>query len=162
MSNINKKVLDLLNKQADIELGNATLYRQLSAIANKLGFLNTEKILKKQYEDELIHFNKIFEYILDRNCEPIITQIKTPRRDAKNLEDIFKIAIEREEETTREIKLIRQSAINLDDQLTEVFLNELILEQIEEENFINDILAMLSGLNGDKFKELMIDERLNV
>lgn len=160
MSTINKKVLDLLNKQIDIELGNAALYRQLSAVANKLGFLNAEGWLKKQYEDELTHFNKIFEYVLDRNCEPVITQIMTPVKEAKSLEDIFKIALKREEETTVEIKTIRQAAINSDDQLTEVFLNDLILEQIEELNSVNDILAMLEGLEGDKFKELLIDERL--
>lgn len=162
MPNLNSKVLDLLNKQIDIELGNAAFYRQLSTVANKLGFLNTEKFLKNQYEDELTHFNKLIEYIVDRNCDPVITQIVTPAKEAKSLEEIFTLALKREIETTTEIKAIRQAAINKDDQLTEVFLNSLVLEQIEEESTIYDILAMLNGLEGDKFKELLIDEKLEV
>lgn len=158
MSNLKSKVLDLLNKQVNIELGNAALYRQLSAIANKLGFLNTETKLKEQYEDELKHFNKVLEYILDRNCDPIISQIVTPTREAKSLKNIFEIALQREQETTAELKIIRQTAINSDDQLTEVFMNEMLAEQIEEEKTIYDILAMLTAAGPNN--EFLVDMKI--
>lgn len=159
MANINKKTLDLLNKQVNIEFGNAALYRQLSGAANKLGFLNTEKKLKDQYEDELTHFNKIFEYILDRDYTPEIKQIAEPAQSASSLNDIFNIALKREQETTDELKKIRQSAINDDDQLTEIFMNELIHEQIEEESKLYDILAMLKAA-GSGLGEFMVDAQL--
>jgi len=160
MANITPKLLGLLNNQVNIELGNAALYRQLSAVANQLGFLNTESKLKSQYSDELDHFNKVFEYILDRDHLPLITGIVEPIRNAETLKEIFEIALMREKETTAELKKIRQEAINVDDQLTEIFLNDMLLEQIEEENFIYDILAQLRVAGDNAAALLLIDSQL--
>jgi ferritin len=158
---LSKEVLGLLNKQLNHELSNAMLYRQLSSVANMLGYLGCEKLMRSQYEGELEHFNLVCDYITDRNYPFTIKDPSNPTMDGINsLDGICKAALEREQDTTEMLEAIRLQAIEDKDMLTETFLFPMLVEQREEENLFYNILAQLKIAAGDRSAILLIDSQM--
>jgi ferritin len=158
---LSKKVLDLLNKQLNHELSNAMLYRQLSSTANLNGFMGTEEFCRRQYEDELTHFNKVMDYITDRNYAFKIKDPENPETDGiSTLMEIFQAALKRELLTTKMLETIRQTAIDDEDQLTEQWLLWLLNEQISEEQNCYDIISMLKVAKDNPGALLLADEKI--
>jgi ferritin len=158
---LSEQVLGLLNRQVNHELSNSMLYRQLSSIANLNGFFGTEEYCKRQSEDELGHYNKVLDYITDRNYPFKIESPTNPEVSGiSTLTDIFKAALKREILTTKMLREIKQSAIDNDDVLTDQWLIYLLGEQIKEEQNCYDILAMLKVASDDRSALLFADNKI--
>lgn len=158
---LSKELLTLLNKQLNHELSNAMLYRQLSSIANMLGFLGCEKLMRSQYEGELDHFNLVCDYVTDRNAGFTISNPANPEVSGiRDLMGICKAALTREQETTEMLEALKLQATEENDLVTETFLIPMLVEQREEENLFYNLIAQLKVAEGDRCALLLIDSQM--
>ena len=97
---LNKKLEKELNKQLNAELDAAYLYLSMSAYlaSNNLpGFSNWMKI---QFEEEQFHALKLYNYIIERGGNVILTAIDTPKNKWKDIVDVYKDVLAHEEKIT--------------------------------------------------------------
>ena len=69
---LNKEVIELLNGQIWLENRASFYYLRLSAEFNKNGYFGISKFFLNQSNEEREHMIKIFEYLKEQECEPII------------------------------------------------------------------------------------------
>ncbi len=60
---LSKKIYAALNKHMNTELYSAYLYLNMSAAANAMGFKGTATWFNVQYQEEMVHFQKFYDYI---------------------------------------------------------------------------------------------------
>ena len=73
-----KKVEAALNEQINEELQSAYIYLAMAAEANRLGLPGFENWFKMQYQEELLHADKFFNYVLERDGQVKLAAIAAP------------------------------------------------------------------------------------
>lgn len=139
----NKKVEEILNKQINAEFWSAYLYLSMSAYfeSKKLpGFANWMKV---QYQEEMTHAIKIFDYIHARGGSVILEPIAKVQTEWKGAVDAFKDTYKHECEVTDMIHNCYEVAVKEKDHATANMLQWFIDEQVEEEE---NALAILDQL----------------
>jgi len=155
-----KIVEEELNKQLNAELYSAYLYLSMSAFLaskNMSGFANWMRI---QFEEEQAHAIKIYDYIIDRGGRVILTQIESPKREWKDIIEVFEGVLAHEQKITGEINNLVNVAIGEKDHATVNMLQWFVSEQVEEEATASDILEQLKFVNGKGSGLFMIDREL--
>ncbi len=78
-----KKVEDALNKQINEELYSAYSYLAMASEADRLGLPGFVNWFKMQYQEELAHADRFFNYILERDGKVRLTQSECRRLATK-------------------------------------------------------------------------------
>jgi ferritin len=153
---INNNVLQALNEQIIAELFASNLYLQVAAKFCHYGFHGFCDYMKKQADEERCHALKIYDYILQQDCMPIIDTIDSvSTMSISNLiEDIFEMIYIHEKKITTLINNATRIAISDGDFATISFLQWFVDEQVQEEK--NAYLLMQKvGLIGDDMSGLL-------
>lgn len=143
---LNDEIVLLLKKQFVHEMSNAFLYRTFASWCDANGLRKSTKIFEDQYEEESSHANAIWTYLQD--CGIFVQH---PEIKAINIEEIdndqkdtfrrlFELSLEREIQTTEDLKNIAKVAINSGDYITFHFLEDLLINQVTEEKEAHDRL----------------------
>ena len=155
-------VNDALIRQMQHERTNAQIYLNFSGICDCQGLTGAAAYFKKQSDDELKHFQLIFDYCCDRvGFTPELLDI--PRVEFNHqmfLYDMFKQAFDLEVLTTQKLCAIKRQAIEQDDFLTDTFLDVMILEQREEEKSAETWFQRASMLTQTPFGVILLDQEL--
>ncbi len=154
---LSKKLNDALNAQFNHELEAAYLYLSMAIYFEKNdlpGFANWMRI---QVKEEQFHAMKFHDYLLERDGEVVLTALKKPANDFKNVIDVFERSLEHEEFITAKINDIMKLAIKENDFATVNFLQWFIEEQVEEEATVKAIIAQLKMVDGKGQALLMFD-----
>ncbi|MDD2425928.1 MAG: ferritin [Bacteroidales bacterium] len=146
----NKNVEEILNKQINAEFWSAYLYLSMSAYfesKNLPGFANWMKV---QYQEEMSHAIKIFDYIHSRGGAVKLQPIAKVETEWKSPVDAFKDTYKHECEVTDMIHKCYEVALKEKDHATTNMLQWFIDEQVEEEDNAQRILDQLEliGDNG--------------
>ena len=81
-----KTVESALNKQINEELQSAYIYLGMAAEADRLGLPGFANWFKMQYQEELAHADKFFNYVLERDGEVKLAALAAPQiKDATPL-----------------------------------------------------------------------------
>ena len=145
---ISKKMEAAINKQINLEIQSALTYLQMSANfahQNLNGFAHWMRV---QYGEELVHANKLYDYVLQRDGEVTLTAIPAPPKTWKSMLAACEAAYAAEVNNTRQINALMDQAIKENDHATRVILEWFVEEQVEEES---------SALNLIKQVELAAD-----
>lgn len=157
---ISKAMSDALNKHMNFELYSAHIYLSMCSVANEMGLKGSANWFMAQYEEEILHFRKFFNYLVDQGINITLTASKAVPNKYKSLQDIFEKTLAHEQAVTKGINELMELAVQDKDHATQIFLQWFITEQLEEENTVQDIIAKLK-LVGDKGHGLlMIDNEL--
>jgi len=154
---ISKRLEAELNNQLNAELYSAYLYLSMSAylsIKNLSGFSHW---MKMQFEEEQAHAMKIFQYILDRGGNVELLDIKSPKKDWKDILDIFHTVVNHEAHVTKMINNLVNIALEEKDHATVAMLQWYVSEQVEEESTVNDIYDQLKLIEGKGAGLFMLD-----
>ena len=96
-----KKVQDALNKQINEELFSAYAYLGFAAEADRLGLPGFVNWFKLQYQEELAHADRFFNYILERDGEIQLEAIGRPDVGTETALSLFEKSLKHEEHITQ-------------------------------------------------------------
>jgi len=157
---ITKKMETALNGQINKEIYSAYLYLAMSAYCNKLGMPGAEHWFRMQYDEEVIHMTKMFDYVMQHGGDAHLMQIDEPPREFGTVLEAFESSLAHEQFVTKSINELLDVAVEEKDHATRVFLQWYITEQVEEEANVQEIVQRfkLAGDNGGAL--MMIDDKL--
>ena len=154
---ISKKIETELNKQINAEFWSAYLYLSMAAYfedQNLPGFTNWMKV---QYQEEISHVMKFFDYINERGGRVILEPIAAVKTEWKNEIEAFEETLAHERKVSELINNLVNLAIEENDHATNNMLQWYVAEQVEEEATAEEILNQLKMIEGNKYGLLMLD-----
>lgn len=151
------KMEQALNEQINAEIWSAYLYLSMSAYfesKNLSGFANWMKV---QWQEELSHANKFFDYINERGGRVILKPIGEVKTEWKDAVEIFHETLDHERHVSALINNLVNIALEEKDHATNNVLQWFVAEQVEEEAGVEDILNQLIMIDGFGHGILMLD-----
>lgn len=155
---ISKKMVQSLNKQLNNEIYSAYLYLAMSSYTTKIGLKGAANWFMVQYQEEMTHAMKFFDYINSQGEHAQLAAIAAPPAEYGSLLSMFEQTLKHEQFITSSINDLMDLAVKEKDHATQIFLQWFVTEQIEEEGNDNDIIAKLK-LVGDSPQGLMMVDR---
>ncbi len=158
---ITKKMEDALNGQINKEFYSAYLYLAMSAYCNRIGMPGAEHWFRMQYDEEVLHMTKMFDYVMQHGGKAHLMQIDEPPHEFGTILDVYEASLAHEKSVTGWINELLDTAVSVKDHATQAFLQWYIAEQAEEESTVGDIVSRLNlaGENGGAL--MMIDDKLS-
>jgi ferritin len=151
---IEKKLLDLFQKQIRNELESAYKYLGMLAYFESTPYKGFAKWMRKQAVEETEHAMKLFDYVYDRGNHVELLPIEPmPTHYASPLE-VFQETLAHERVVTRLITEMYATAREVKDFAAQIFLQWYVTEQVEEEKNAEDILSLIEAA-GDNTAALM-------
>ncbi len=155
---ISKKMEAAINQQINQEIYSAHMYLQMSAyFANRSlnGFAHWFRI---QYQEELVHAGKLFDYVLMRDGNVKLTAVAAPAQTWKTTQAACEAAYKAEVKNTEQINAIMDAASKENDHATRVILQWFVEEQVEEESSAMNLVEQVK-LAGDQPGAVLILDR---
>ncbi|MEL7587407.1 MAG: ferritin [Prolixibacteraceae bacterium] len=153
-------VLKAFNKQINAEIHSAYLYLSMSAWFQTKGLSGFANWMKIQYQEELTHAMKFFDYIHERNGRVILDPIEGVPADFEGIIDVFEKSLAHEQKVTALIDGLVDVAIAAGDHASQSFLKWFVDEQVEEEANVIAILDNLRLINGQGNGVFMMNREL--
>jgi ferritin len=153
-------MLDLLNKQIDLELFSSNQYRQMSAWCESKGLMGCAKFLRTQAEEELDHMRKFIDFVHERGEMVIIGALDAPRYQFDDLVQVFRSGLDHEKTVTAAIHRMADTALSEKDYATFNFLQWFVSEQVEEEALFQAILDRMALIGADDRGLFFIDQEI--
>jgi ferritin len=149
-----------LNEQIRNEYFSAYLYLAMSAACLEKNLPGFAHWFRLQYEEELSHGDKIFNYMADRSARVKLLQIDEPPFEWNTALDMFYAAISHEKYVSGKINELTTIAGEDKDYATLSFLKWFVDEQVEEEANDEAIIAQLEMIGQSKGSLLFLDRQL--
>ncbi len=157
---LSKKMEQELNKQINAEYWSAYFYLSMSAYLDNKGFAGSANWMRIQYQEEISHALKFFDYIIERGGKVDLMPITKVRKEWDGIIDIFEETLKHEQEVTNLINILMDIAIKEKDHAAKSFLQWYVDEQVEEESGVQTILDQLKMVGGKGNGLFMIDKDL--
>ncbi|MCW0482050.1 ferritin [Gaoshiqia sediminis] len=153
-------VLKALNDQINAEIHSAYLYLSMSAWFEAKGLGGFANWMKVQYQEELTHAMKFFDYVHERSGRVILEPIAGVQTEFESIIDAYEKTLEHEQKVTALINNLVDVAMAANDHATQSFLQWFVNEQVEEEKNVNQILDDLRLINGQGNGLFMMNREL--
>jgi ferritin len=137
---LDARMEDALNHQVNAELYSAYLYLSMAAQFAELGMAGGQNWMTIQYQEELSHAQKIFDYVIERGGRSTLAPIDGPQTEWPTGLAMFEDAYGHEQKVTGLINDLATLALELKDHATHNFLQWFIAEQVEEEATASDMV----------------------
>ncbi|MBM4169603.1 MAG: ferritin [Ignavibacteria bacterium] len=157
---LSKPVQDVLNRQINNEFHSAYIYLSMAAHFEATNYPGFAHWMKKQYEEEIEHGMKIFNFINERGGKVTLEAIEKPAAEFKSPLEIFTAAYKHEQKITGTINECYEVAAKEKDYPTQVMLHWFIEEQVEEEKSASEIIEQLKMVGDAPAGLLMLDRQL--
>lgn len=157
---INAKIQKAINAQINKEMFSAYLYLAMSADAAGKGYKGTAKWFRVQYQEEMEHALKFYDYVLEQGAVVTLEAIEKPKVAFKSLLEMFEATLKHEQFITQSLNALMDLAVAEKDYATQGLLQWYIKEQVEEESNDNDVLTMLRMAGTSAGTLLMVDKQL--
>jgi len=158
---IKQKMLEALNEQINAEQYSALLYLSMSAYLNDKGLSGFGNWMYVQYQEELSHANKFFNYVVERSGKVELKSIDQMPTDWDGIIEVFEATLIHEQHVTDLINNLMEVAIEVKDHATQSFLKWFVDEQVEEEANVTQILDTLKLINGQGNGIFMLDREMS-
>lgn len=157
---LKEKMLNALNEQINAEQYSAFLYLSMSAYLNDKGLPGFANWMYVQYQEELSHANKFFNYVIERGGRVELKAIEQMPVGWDGIIDIYEATLEHEQHVTSLINNLMEVAIEEKDHASQSFLRWFVDEQVEEEANVSEILDTLKLINGQGNGIFMLDREM--
>lgn len=157
---LSKKVQDAFNNQIQAEMASAYLYLSMAAYCEGKNLKGFGHWLRAQYNEEVSHAMKMFDYVIERGGQVLLQAIEAPPAEFGSPTDVFAKVLDHEQHVTARINSLYELAVAEKDYASQIFLQWFISEQVEEEGSAGEIIERMK-LAGDKGSALVwIDKEL--
>jgi ferritin len=153
-------MVNALNKQVNNEIYSAYLYLSMSAYSTLKGLKGFANWFMVQYQEEMMHAMKIYDYINEQGGQVKLMAIKEPPTEFGSPLDMFEATLKHEKFVTKCINDLVNVAVEEKDHATNIFLQWFVTEQIEEEANDNEIISKLKIVGKEGNGLFMIDKEL--
>ncbi len=148
---LTKKVEAAMNDQLQKELQSAYVYLGMSAWAESASFPGMATWLRQQWQEELDHAMKFYNFIVDRGAQVALAELGAPKNSYASPLVVFETALEHERSVTRSINDLYELVGKEKDFASQAWLDWFATEQVEEEKMVGQIVDDLKriGERGD-------------
>jgi ferritin len=157
---LSKKIETALNKQIAVEAEASYYYLAIGSWCDSKGLHGCAQFMFRQSEEEREHMIKLFHYINEAGGFAVTPAIKKPTSNFKDIKQVFKGVLAREQGTTKGINALVDLCIKEKDHSTNNFLQWYVAEQHEEENKIRTILEKIDLVGSDSKGAYWIDKEI--
>lgn len=157
---LKEEVIDILNKQVQIEAHSANAYLAMAGWCDVNGYDNCAEFFFKQSEEERVHQKKIFHYLVNMEATAIAPRVEQPEYEFPTLRSVFERALDMEISVTESIHNVVRACRKADDIATEEFMRWFVSEQIEEEFVARRTLELFDVIGEDKLALAMIEDKV--
>jgi ferritin len=158
---ISKKLENALNKQFNQELYNSNLYLSMSAYFAEQSLKGFASWMKGQAEEERLHAEKFFNYMIDRNLKVKLSQIAAPPVTWASPLAAIKAGLEAEQTNTGRLNDLMDLAIKERDHATQSLMQWFVDEQVEEEASFGELVDQLKLAEKAPGALFMLDRELS-
>jgi ferritin len=145
---ISKQLAKMLNEQIGHELQASQQYLAISIHFHLKQLDGWGAFFRRQSDEERFHAMKIVDFLVSVDSRPIVPPTEAATSDFKNDLDPVKASLDWEREVTKQIHDMADQAFKDKDHTSLQFLQWFISEQIEEENLMEKLVALVkSGIN---------------
>lgn len=148
-----------LNAQFGREQTAAQEYLAMAAYFEGESLSGFAKFMRAQVTEESEHAMRFFDYLYDRGGEVTVGALAAPTGSFESARSVFQAALELEQMNTTNISALYRLAREVDDPATETMLHWFIQEQVEEEHWGTEALALLDMVGDNRSALLMLDKR---
>ena len=132
----------------------------MAAEADQLGLPGFANWFKMQYQEELTHADRFFNYVLERDGKVELAAIGKPEIGNESALSLFEKALAHEQHITECIFKLKDLARSESDHATDVFLEWFVNEQVEEEANARAVIDQLKMIDGNPNGLFMVDREL--
>jgi ferritin len=157
---LSKAVETALNEQIKHEFFSAYAYLAMTAYFEHTNFPGFSKWTRLQYEEEIGHGMRLFDFVHARGGRAAVHAIPEPPSDFGSPLDVFEKALRQEQKVTSSINELYELAQKEKDYGTQIELQWFITEQIEEENTFEEIIQTLQLAGDNQAALLLLDRQL--
>ncbi|MGM0471581.1 MAG: ferritin [Bacillota bacterium] len=158
---LSDELLDALNEQMNFEFLSAHYYLGMAAYFKDEDLDGFAHFFWVQAEEERFHAEKFFKFINEMGGKAEIDEISRPQNDFDSIADVFKTALNHEQEVTSRIYKIMDMARDESEYATISFLDWFVDEQVEEEDTMEAILNKVERLGENNQGIFMLDKELS-
>jgi len=155
-----QRLQNAINEQIAAEFYSAYLYLSMSAYLEQKDLPGMAHWMRMQYEEEVIHALKFFDYLNDRGARVVLQAIDAPPAEFGSVVDVFTEVLAHEQKVTSLIHNLYALALEEGDYPTQSLLQWYIDEQVEEEKSASEVLARVKMVQDYPPGILMIDQEL--
>lgn len=157
---ISDNIAQLLNEQIVKEQFAAQYYLSMSAWFSAKDLDGIANYFRVQSKEELMHADKMFDYLIDVGAEVIIGEIAKPPHQFASATEIFEKALEHEKLVTKSIFNILKNANDEGDFATVSFLQWFVNEQVEEEASASQLVTKIKMVAENPSAVYLFDQEL--
>ncbi len=157
---LSEKVQIALNKQINSEFYSAYSYLALAAYFEDLDLSGFAHWMKIQYREELVHADKIYTYVNNRDGRVKLQPIGAPQYEWGSPLEAFKFALANERKLSEDIYDVVDMALAERDHATHTFMQWFVNEQVEEEAIVRDIVSDIERIIESKDGIFLMDRDL--
>ncbi|MEE3324069.1 ferritin [Methanosphaera sp.] len=156
---LDKKMEQALNDQLNAEMQSGYLYLSMATYFEDNDLPGFGNSLRVHAEEELEHAMKFYDYILRKGGSVVLQAIDEPKRDWKDVVEVYEEIQEHEELVTSLIHDLVDLSIELKDHATNQFLLWFVEEQVEEEELAaEDLRKVKMSVNSPELLFLLDKE----
>jgi len=157
---LKEKMLNALNEQINAEQYSALMYLSMSAWFQDKGLPGFANWMYVQYQEELTHANKFFNYINERSGKVVLKAIDQMPTEWSGIIEVYEATLTHEQHVTALIDNLMDIALEQRDHAAQSFLQWFVDEQVEEEANVKEILDTLKLINGQGNGIFMLDREM--
>jgi ferritin len=157
---ISQTMQDGLNDQINNEFYSSYLYLSMAAYCESINLTGFGHWLRVQSQEEYSHAMRLFDFVLNRGGRVMLKPIAQPQLEFHSPMDVMQQTHQHELEVTGLIHQLYSMAVQEGDYATQVHLQPLITEQVEEEKITTDIVAHLKMIGSRSDALLLLDREL--
>lgn len=158
---ISEKLQKSLTEQLNREYHSAYLYLGMSAYCSKEGYNGAANWFLIQYQEEVSHGMKMFQYLEDQDAEILLPDIKGVKVDYKSFLDVFEKSLAHERSMTKNLNILSDMAMKDKDHATYNLLQWYVTEQVEEEATVKEIIDHIKLIGDNGYGLYTIDKELS-
>jgi len=155
-----ERLQNAINDQINAEYYSAFLYLSMSAYLEEKDLPGMAHWMRMQYDEEVIHATKFFDFLVDRDARVILKAIDAPPTEFGSPTKVFEEVLAHEQKVTGLIHDLYTLALEEGDYPTQSLLHWYIDEQVEEEKNASAVLARVKMMQDFPPGLLMIDQEL--
>ena len=157
---ISTKIGELINQQITKEQYAAQYNLSMSAWFSARDLDGIANYFRVQSKEELMHADKMFDYLNDVGGEIVIGEIPQPPHEFADAVDVFVKALEHEKIVTKSIFNILKNANDEGDFATVSFLQWFVNEQVEEEASASQLVTKIKMVSDNPSALYLFDQEL--
>lgn len=157
---MNEPVVEAINRQINSELSASYSYLAMSAWCERQNYMGAARWLRLQSREEYMHAMKLFDFVLARDAQVDLRPLEQPRQSFASLADVFEKALEQEQEVSRQIDTLYETAFREKAFAAVAELQWFLTEQVEEEKTGREIVAKFRMIRDDAASILDLDREL--